>query len=68
MVVRYRPDLKGYVTTNQPGATGDGYMMAERAGAELVQMDRIQIHPTVEQETSNAYRRGRARRWSHFSE
>lgn len=58
MVVRYRPDLKGYVTTNQPGATGDGYVMAERAGAELVQMDQIQIHPTVEQETSTLIAEG----------
>ena len=41
MVTKYRPDLEGYVTTNQPGATGDGYTMAERAGAELVQMDQI---------------------------
>lgn len=52
MVTKYRPDLKGYVTTNQPGATGDGYRMAEEAGAELVQMDQIQIHPTVQQEKS----------------
>ena len=52
MGTKYRPDLEGYVTTNQPGATGDGYTMAEDAGAELVQMEQIQIHPTVEQETS----------------
>ena len=58
MVTKYRPDLEGYVTTNQPGATGDGYTMAERAGAELVQMDQIQIHPTVEQETSTLIAEG----------
>lgn len=58
MVAKYRPDLEGYVTTNQPGATGDGYAMAEKAGAELVQMDQIQIHPTVEQETSTLIAEG----------
>ncbi|RNM42176.1 flavocytochrome c [Eggerthella sinensis] len=58
MVVQYRPDLKGYVTTNQPGATGDGYTMAESAGAELVQMDQIQIHPTVEQSSSTLIAEG----------
>lgn len=58
MVTKYRPDLEGYVTTNQPGATGDGYTMAERAGAELVQMDQIQIHPTVEQKTSTLIAEG----------
>lgn len=58
MVVKYRPDLKGYVTTNQPGATGDGYTLGENAGAELVQMDQIQIHPTVEQGTSTLIAEG----------
>ena len=58
MVTKYRPDLAGYVTTNQPGATGDGYVMAENAGAELIQMDQIQIHPTVEQETSTLVAEG----------
>ena len=51
MIVEYRPDLEGFVSTNQPGATGDGYRMAEAVGAELIQMDQIQIHPTVEQTT-----------------
>ncbi len=58
MVTKYRPDLKGYVTTNQPGATGDGYVMAEQAGAELIQMDQIQIHPTVEQDSSTLIAEG----------
>ena len=58
MVTKYRPDLAGYVTTNQPGATGDGYVMAENAGAQLVQMDQIQIHPTVEQDTSTLVAEG----------
>lgn len=58
LILKYRPDLEGYVTTNQPGATGDGYVMAEAVGAELIQMDQIQIHPTVEQETSTLIAEG----------
>jgi len=49
---QYRPDLKGTVTTNAPGATGDGIVMAEALGADTVDMDQIQLHPTVEQSTS----------------
>ena len=52
MYAKYRPELKGFVTTNSPGATGDGIVMAENAGAALVDIDQIQIHPTVEQKTS----------------
>jgi fumarate reductase flavoprotein subunit len=58
MIIKYRPDLEGYVTTNQAGTTGDGYVMAEEAGAELIQMDQIQIHPTVEQSTSTLIAEG----------
>ncbi len=52
MYTSYRPDLKGTVTTNAPGATGDGIVMAEAVGADLVDIDQIQLHPTVEQSTS----------------
>ncbi len=52
MYTQYRPDLKGTVTTNAPSATGDGIVMAEAVGADLVDIDQIQLHPTVEQETS----------------
>ncbi len=47
MVAKFRPDLKGYSTTNQPGATGDGITLAERAGAAFVDMREIQAHPTA---------------------
>ncbi|MEG1849462.1 MAG: flavocytochrome c [Oscillospiraceae bacterium] len=48
----YKPELKGFVTTNAPGATGDGIVMAKEVGAKLVDMEQIQIHPTVHQATS----------------
>jgi fumarate reductase flavoprotein subunit len=49
MIKQYRPDLKDYVTTNAEGTQGDGMRMAEAVGAGLVDMDQIQIHPTVDQ-------------------
>ncbi len=52
MIVQYRPDLKGTVTTSAPGITGDGILMAVEVGADLVDIDQIQLHPTVEQSTS----------------
>jgi fumarate reductase flavoprotein subunit len=52
MIVQYRKDLKGTVTTSAPGVTGDGIVMAEKVGADLVDIDQIQLHPTVEQKTS----------------
>lgn len=52
MVAELKPDLKGFVTTNAPGATGDGIKMAQAVGAATVDMKQIQIHPTVEQKTS----------------
>ena len=52
MYTQYRPDLKGTVTTNAPGATGDGIVMAQKLGAALVDIEQIQLHPTVEQTTS----------------
>jgi fumarate reductase flavoprotein subunit len=52
MVEKYRPDLKGFVTTNHKGATGSGIMILEKLGAGTVDMGEIQIHPTVEQTSS----------------
>ncbi len=52
MVAKYKPTLSGYVTTNAPSATGDGIVMAEEAGAALVDMEQIQTHPTVHQKSS----------------
>ena len=52
MVVKYRPDLAGFVTTNHKGATGGGIALLQHIGADTVDMGEIQIHPTVEQNTS----------------
>jgi len=52
MVEKYRPELKGFVTTNHAGATGDGITLLQRLGADTVDMKEIQIHPTVEQSSS----------------
>lgn len=52
MMTKYNPALANAVTTNHPGATGDGIIMAEEIGADTVDMDQIQLHPTVYQETS----------------
>lgn len=47
LVSKYVPRLKGFATTNHPGATGDGLLLAEKAGAQLIDMVEIQTHPTV---------------------
>ena len=47
LVSKYVPRLKGFATTNHPGATGDGLLLAEKAGAQLIDMTEIQTHPTV---------------------
>lgn len=52
MIAEVRPDLKGLVTTNQAGSTGDGIKMIEAVGGTTVDMDQIQVHPTVQQEKS----------------
>ena len=52
MVVEYKPELKGFMTTNAAGIQGQGIEMAEAIGAATVDMDQIQIHPTVEANTA----------------
>ena len=48
MVVEYAPNLEGFMSTNAPGAMGQGIQMATAIGAATVDMDQIQIHPTVQ--------------------
>ena len=52
MVAQYKPEYDGYITTNAPGIDGDGIVMGEAVGAATVDMDQIQLHPTVNPDTS----------------
>lgn len=48
---KYNPSLGPNIpTTNHPGATGDGIVMAEKVGANLVGMEYIQLLPTCDPE------------------
>lgn len=47
LLTKINPKLKGFGTTNHPGATGDGITLGEKAGADTVDMSQIQTHPTV---------------------
>ncbi|QEK13586.1 flavocytochrome c [Crassaminicella thermophila] len=47
MITAYRKDLKNFGTTNSPGATGDAINLLKDLDVALVDMDQIQIHPTV---------------------
>ncbi|MBQ1467022.1 MAG: flavocytochrome c, partial [Solobacterium sp.] len=49
LIVKYRPDLKGYVSTNAPTVTGDAIAFLEAIGADFRDLEQIQIHPTVVQ-------------------
>ena len=45
-------EIDEYVkSTNSPGATGDGIIMAEKLGADTVDMDKIQLYPICDPET-----------------
>ena len=52
MVVSYKPELEGFMTTNAAGIQGQGIVMAQALGAATVDMNQIQIHPTVEANTA----------------
>ncbi len=47
MVKELNPALDGYITTNAPGILGQGIKMAQAIGADTVDMEQIQLHPTV---------------------
>ena len=53
-VAELKPELAGFVTTNAPTITGDGIDMATAVGAATVDMNQIQIHPSVYTETTTA--------------
>ena len=60
LIAKYRPDLRDYKTTNQAGATGEGLKLADKVGAQLEQLELVQVHPTVQQDTDHAYLIGEA--------
>lgn len=47
LVSSLRPEYKGFTTTNQPGALGEGLELAKGVGATFVDLREIQAHPTV---------------------
>jgi fumarate reductase flavoprotein subunit len=47
LVAKYCPQCAGMATSNQPGATGEGMLLAEAIGADLIDMDQVQIHPSL---------------------
>ena len=52
MTYEYDKEIDEHVkSTNAPGATGDGIIMAEALGADTVDMDQIQLYPICDVET-----------------
>ncbi|MCT4596486.1 MAG: flavocytochrome c [Vallitalea sp.] len=47
LVVKFKPELEGFGTTNGPGATGDALSLVEPLDVALVDITEIQTHPTV---------------------
>lgn len=52
MILKFAPDLAkkehvSLLSTNAPGATGDGLILANRVGAALRDLDLIEFHPTT---------------------
>ena len=58
MVIKYAPQLEGFMSTNAPGAMGQGIEMAAAIGANTVDMDQIQIHPTVQFDSASLITEG----------
>eukprot|EP00760_Papus_ankaliazontas_P001438 PhM_4_TR10474/c0_g1_i3/m.69464 len=46
LLKEFTPQLVGIPTTNGDFATGDGMKMAREIGASLIDMDKVQLHPT----------------------
>merc|ERR1719207_406480 len=46
LLIKHRPDLAHLPTTNGEHCTGDGLKMAMEAGAECVDLEWVQVHPT----------------------
>ena len=46
LIAQYRPDLAALSTTNGNCADGDGIKLACAVGASVVDMEKVQVHPT----------------------
>jgi flavocytochrome c len=46
LIKKHRPDILDFATTNGAHATGDGQKMLMAIGANDIDMDKIQVHPT----------------------
>ncbi|KAK7729413.1 Osmotic growth protein [Botryosphaeria dothidea] len=46
LLKQHRPDTYGLATTNGAHATGDGHKMLMSIGANGIDMDKVQVHPT----------------------
>lgn len=46
MLKKYAPETVDLPTTNGPQTTGDGQRILEKIGADMIDMDQIQVHPT----------------------
>jgi len=46
LLKKWRPDTFGLATTNGAHATGDGHKMLMAIGANGIDMDKVQVHPT----------------------
>ena len=54
MIASIRPELDGFITTNAPGTQGQGIVMAQAVGADTVDLEQIQLHPTVHVQGNDA--------------
>ena len=54
MIASIRPELDGFITTNAPGIQGQGIQMAQAVGADTVDLEQIQLHPTVHVQDGSA--------------
>ncbi|KPI86888.1 putative NADH-dependent fumarate reductase [Leptomonas seymouri] len=46
LLKEYAPQLSSFPTTNGVWATGDGVKAARKLGVKLIDMDKVQLHPT----------------------
>lgn len=66
MRIKYNPEIdEKILSTNTPGSTGDGIVMAEEAGANLLGMEYIQTYPICDPLTGTLLYYDDARLYGH---